>query len=849
MWKVGDRVFHDFNPDLGPGRVIESDRRRLVVEFLISAQVLEFSANTDALKALHLERGAAALVENELIVIAEIIDSETCLLEDGRRILSDRVWPIPHIESASDLLSRGRVASVADFENRLDALKLEHLREARGFGSFLGGRIRLYPHQLYAAEKSCSREPVRWLLADGVGLGKTVEACLVMNRLIHTGSAERTLVVAPESLTVQWLGELWRKHHQVFTLLDEQRIKAVASEQGIEFNPFDAHHQAIIAIEKLVNEPRLVEMAVEAGIDLLVVDEAHHLQRKKGHPGNSRYRAIAPITSIGRNVLLLSATPLEDDALGFLRLVQLLRPDQLPEDADLEENLAQRMPLPACTTATRAADIGGWPARIGFPIALDESAWQPFYLLEQALRKIPSRNEITRRHKADLISRALSSPMAVADRLNEDQRQYVPISPEMNDPRLQYLVENAPIWRMNGEKTLVFVAYRESLDVIKEALEKHAHLRVAIFHEDLSVKRRDIEVAQLRLPEGPSILVSTECGGEGRNFEMCRRLVLYDLPWSPRIVEQRIGRLDRIGRTVATEVVYFKPPTGFSSLVVSLYEKLGLFEHSLGGIDRELVHLGREIEVFATDGPEIKSSENASSKIRSSKTESHHFDEVLERALAARTRVEEAAFRELHRQPYHQDMAEAILARIPPELENLINKVVLNAAARFGFDVEEQSGPDTHLITLGTEALVDRLPGVPPESRFLGTFSREYAVERETLDFFSSGHPLVEGILTEIHEGRHGRTACFSIKGSEEIFGLLAIYSDDQGVSAVAVDSSGRSRPELAAQLIDPDTRREYADYQLWTAMPEWRGAIQRLAGFLEETREPRAVAAFQVKK
>ena len=118
-----------------------------------------------------------------------------------------------------------------------------------------------------------------------------------------------------------------------------------------------------------------------------------------------------------------------------------------------------------------------------------------------------------------------------------------------SDPRIEWLARQAPKWRDAGDKTLVFVAQRESLDAIKTAMSRRVQLRVGVFHEDLSPGQCDIEVAQFRLPGGPSMLVSTECGGEGRNFEFCARLVLFDLPWNPMTVEQRIGRLDRIGRT------------------------------------------------------------------------------------------------------------------------------------------------------------------------------------------------------------------------------------------------------------------------------------------------------------
>ena len=111
----------------------------------------------------------------------------------------------------------------------------------------------------------------------------------------------------------------------------------------------------------LIERPELTDQAIRAGIDVLVVDEAQHLQRPPGHPGNPAWRAIAPIASLGGHVLLLSATPLEDDAHGFFRLLQLLRPQDFPEAMSFETRLAQGTPLPPCTSATRRADIGGLP--------------------------------------------------------------------------------------------------------------------------------------------------------------------------------------------------------------------------------------------------------------------------------------------------------------------------------------------------------------------------------------------------------------------------------------------------------------------------------------------------------
>jgi ATP-dependent helicase HepA len=837
MWTPGDRVSHRFHAELGPGRIVEVQGRRLRVEFPDAGQTLSFAAGTDALAPLTVTPGGPARLEpSGEIVVVESCEDGRCLLADGREVAMDDLWPLPAEISPVERLARSQVDAFEDFANRLDGLRLQRIRRAGGLGSFLGGRIQLFPHQLYAAERASQRDPVRWLLADEVGLGKTVEACLILNRLLHTGRAERILVVAPETLILQWLGELWRKHHQVFALLDDKRLDDVAKDYGEGFNPFDVHRKAIVGLETLARRRRLTEQAVQAGIDLLVVDEAHHLRRPKGHPGNEVYRAVAPIAALGRHVLLLTATPLEDDAHGFFRLLQLLRPEEFPETESFEERLARREPLPPCTSATRRVDIGGLPPRVPVPFEIDDPGWGSLDRLVRHLRAQPADNALARRRKADRVWRALASTAALAPVLDREDEETAALAAEAGraDPRVSWLLEQAGRWLGPEEKTLVFVAHRETLDLLRTALERQGR-RAGVFHEDLSPERRDIEVAQFRLPEGPSILLSTEAGGEGRNFQFCRRLVLFDLPWNPSVVEQRIGRLDRIGRTIPTEILYFPPPAGFGRAVSDLYEAIGLFREPLGGLERELRHAAKALERAAVEGPE--------------EVDAAIFGNVLHEARAAHDRVQRAAYHELHRDPYRPEMAPEILARVPPDLDALNEDVVVRAASRFGFEVDRQSGERTWRIEFGYEALVDHLPGVPPGSSFLGTFSRERAVEEETLDLFSSGHPLVEGVLSELEEGPRGRVALLQVSGDEEVFGLLAIYREGKDDwRAVAVDSQGRLRPDLAERLTAETLRPEVIDARKWTGQAGWDKAIRRMAEKLPEG-ELMALAAVRVRR
>jgi ATP-dependent helicase HepA len=829
-WSVGDHLTHRFNPELGTGRITAVNGRVLIVEFPKTGATLRLAAASDALVP-----GAAQTHERD-------------------RSLLDR-------------LARGDVDDAEDFRIRLEVLRLLATREAGGLGSFLGGRIRLFPHQLYVAERATATMPVRWLLADEVGLGKTIEAALILNRLVHTTTIERCLVVAPEALTVQWLGELWRKYHQVFTLLDSARLADVARDFGAGFNPFDVHRRAVIALETLIERPELTDQAVKAGIELLVVDEAQRLRRPPRHPGEPGYRAIAPIAALGRHMLLLSATPLEDDAHGFFRLLQLLRPDEFPADMDFEARLASGVPLPACTSATRRVDIGGLPPRTPSAVTPDEpAAWKRVRELETAVRAASAANQVAERRKLDRIRRALASGAALAavlappfdSRSGRPDPSTHPGSPRAQsrgehsrgadeqalrqqaqaadavDPRLQWLLTHARRWSRASEKTLVFVAHRETLEMLRTALSDRAQLASGAFHEEMPAARRDLEIARFRAEDGPSILVSTEAGGEGRNFEFCHRLVLYDLPWNPSTVEQRIGRLDRIGRRIPVEIIYFRPPAGIGADVARLFERLGLFREPIAGLEPQLAHVEGVIEETALDAQASLSDER--------------IEQVVADAQEARTRIRAAAYQQLHRDPYRADMAPSILARVPADLDALMESVVTRAASRLGFRVEHVRGRE-HAIEFGNEALIDSLPGVSGGASFVGSFDREYAVENETVDFFASGHPLVEGLLAHYEEDQKGRVAFLEITlAGRAGAGMAVIYKDGPSCEVVALDAGGRARPEWADALLRPGLRvRRMKNATI--EGHDWDALVRDLRGRLDPTRRPYAVAAIAVTK
>lgn len=801
-WRTGDLVVHRFNVELGPGRVEGLAGRHVTIVFPKTQARLTFAAADAALQPLLLEPGARVRVEatGREARVVERLDRDApdggprYRLDDGALVAARAVWPEQAPQGPVERLKALDADGPAALANRLDGLRLTRTRQARGLGSFLGGRIALFPHQLHVAERATASDPVRWLLADEVGLGKTIEACLILSRLLRTERADRALVVAPATLTVQWLGELYRKFHQTFVLLDAERRQAVEGEMGRGFNPFDAHRRAVIALEDLESDPRLVEAAVRAGTDLLVVDEAHRLERRRGDRGNAAYRAIAPLARASEHVLLLSATPLEADTHGFFRLLELLRPDAYASEDEFTAALEAGRPLPPCTSASRRVDIGGVPPRVPRPVDVGDEADARAAWLARAARA----------WGAATARPAAPDPPRRAGRGGPGARDHgVP--------------------PLDEEKALVFVHDLPALGALKSRLEADTGRRVAIFHEALPADRRDLEVADFRRPEGPTLLISTECGGEGRNFEFCRRLVLFDLPRDPAQVEQRIGRLDRVTRRRPIEIVYFRPAGGFEAELVRLYEEIGLFREPLGGLERSLRHVERE----------IRKAELGWGAGRGLARE-RLVAEVRAAALAR----EVAVYHHLHAAGYRAEHAAELLARVPASLDADLERFVTGACELLGFEAVEKPGARTWYVEFGAGALVDSLAGLPGGSRFLGTFDREEAVAREELDFFASGHALVEALFADLADGPRGRVALIDVPGAKAAaLGVLLVAAAEPPPAgavpllaheprgplfALALDLEGRAHPEWAERLL--------AQRESWRPLSreEWLAATER---------------------
>ncbi len=758
-WRVGSKLSHP-DSELGIGVVRAIEGRFLEVWFPTADRELKLAAESGLSRVVLQPGERATLIESgDEVTIAEALE-HAYRLDDGRVVEDAALWPQIHPDSALERLAALRVDPLDSFRNRLEGLELISIREAGGLGSFLGGRIELFPHQLHTALQAMRRDPVRWLLADEVGLGKTIEASLILSALVRTGRAKRALVLTPGTLAVQWLGELYRKFHQVFTLMDDERIALVESDFGAGFNPFVAERNAVVPIERLASDASLLAQAIESEPDLIVVDEAHRLCEPEMHA------ALGPLVRKARHALLLTATPLHADRRGFWALLELLHSDAFASYEEFERKVdSGRASLP-CTSSVRRDDLGGLPPRA--PLAVD----------------LP----------------------AVGGSIE-------------GDPRAAWIAKHAPGWRERGEKALVFVHSIERLEALRDLLESRTGSPVAAFHEQMALDERDIALARFREAD-PPLLLCSEAGGEGRNFQFCDRMVHFDLPDDPVQLEQRIGRLDRIGRDKPVEIVYFRCD-GECPDVARLYERLSLFSVPSAGIDAALGNVRRAIE---------------SSRLREAPLDDDALAVQVEAARAGDAGG--GTVRVFYPDAYDRSMADEVLALVPSDLDERMRSFCLAAAEELGLIVVPKGGVARYYLEFGTEASVESLPGVGindptgdvNQVRFLGTFDRAEAIENQSLAFFSNGQMLVEGLILELEDGPRGRAALFELPGTGlEGSGLLCLYKHGPHWTPLVIDSEGTLRPEWAPLVIDALPDAEPLPTPKGGANPEWTRSVREL--------------------
>ena len=337
----GQLVWCPSDPSLGIGVITRREATQISVRFL---SLVEERAYTT--------RGEVAVARYEISA------RERVLIKNGRErqtcwcsCTASKTVCSPMNSMMARSLSRVCLCCYIGAKERLATLNLVHpevvrarlqgLQLASAFGkrpglaAVLGARVQWLPHQVDVASRAIDQEKVRLLLADEVGLGKTVEAALIYAGLRHEGRANRVVRLNTECLGIQWLGEMFRKTHELLVLLDEERIEDTLRDYA-GMNPFEAHQRVVASIDRVARDEILAESAAEASWDLVIVDEAHHLRWRPDGESNPSYRLVQNLAARSTHLLLLTATPMALDPAEYHALLRLLEPLRFDEPTAFE---------------------------------------------------------------------------------------------------------------------------------------------------------------------------------------------------------------------------------------------------------------------------------------------------------------------------------------------------------------------------------------------------------------------------------------------------------------------------------------------------------------------------------
>jgi ATP-dependent helicase HepA len=727
-WRCGQRWVSDGEPELGLGILRAVADGRVEMAFRAAGETRIYAADSAALRRVEFSAGdlIADREGRELRVVAvRVVAGLRIYVTVAGELAESELSDTISFSKPAERLYGGTLAEPGEFELRGEALRRQAALRRSAVRGLAGARMDLIPHQLFIADEVAGRLRPRVLLADEVGLGKTIEACLILHRLILTGRAERVLILVPEPLVHQWFVELLRRFQLAFSIFDEERCEAIeAGEPGC--NPFLDSQWVLAAVELgLASELRAAQLQA-AGWDVLVVDEAHHLRG----PAYEMVRVLAAETE---GLLLLTATPQQLGPEGHFARLQLLDPQRY---RDAERHAEETRGYEEVADVVAELQAGGAVNERLQALAAGSGR------LEQRVAELVADLPQAR----ERLIAALLDGFGIGRVMFRNTRARLGGFPE-RQPRLVEMADKgkwliALLAKLAAEKVLVIAKSRELAEAIVAQLSERTTIPSALFHEDLTLLQRDRNAAYFAEAEGAQVLVCSEIGSEGRNFQFARHLVLYDLPEDVDLLEQRIGRLDRIGQKGVIQVhVPYLAGEAEEVRLRWLEHGLDAFRTSPPGA-AEIQHELRYELGEALDEPPL-------------------LDELLVKTLACRKRIGERLARGqdrlLEQSSHRPAKSAALVAQIRAWDEDAgFEEFLLRLFESQGVQIEEL-GPRRYYLRPG-DAVSAAFPALPGDGLTV-TFDRQRALEREQEGFMTWDHPLVRGALDSLLGGDFGNAA------------------------------------------------------------------------------------------
>jgi ATP-dependent helicase HepA len=762
FFALGQRWLSDTETDLGLGTIVQIEARTVTVVYPATGESRIYAAQTAPLTRIEFVLGDSVKShEGWELLVEQVQEKDNQLTYIGHRTDNNEAVTLKEtfvdhhfqLNQPEQRLLNGQFDDPKWFDLREQCLSHQFEHSTSSLLGFVGARVDLIPHQLHIASEVGGRHAPRVLLADEVGLGKTIEAALIIHQQLLTARAQRVLIVVPSSLVHQWLVEMLHRVNLAFSVFDEERCEAMSEDAS---NPFEAEQLIICSLDFLTHNSRYYQQALEADWDLMVVDEAHHLIWSQGQP-SQQYQVIEGLANVTKGVLLLTATP---DQLGheshFARL-RLLDPARFHDYQSFVAEEKQYSQLATAIgpllTGDKLSDhniqaISQFAAADmlqGIDASDSETKTKLLHtLLDQhgtgRLLFRNSRAGVSGFPSRKLFSYSLTQPIEYSLLLAEEPNNIqLHLTPERHpdvvntwvnfDPRVDWFI--AQLKLLKGEKVLTICANASSALQLSEALRVKSGTRSTVFHEGMGIVERDRAANYFAQSEdGAQVLICSEIGSEGRNFQFAHHLILFDLPLVPDLLEQRIGRLDRIGQKhdVCIHVPYFDMSA--QQVLLNWYHKgLGAFEHTCPTGMTVYEETQEMLHTCIQNPEDIPKSEQLIKQTASLHRElklklEQGRDKLLELNSSGQGRID--VFLE-----------KILLAEQSPKLELFMTRL---------FDaiglLQEDHDESCYLLR-PTETMISPLPGLDEEGMTI-TYERTTATLLEHVTFFSWDHPMIQ---------------------------------------------------------------------------------------------------------
>lgn len=801
IFVIGQRWISNAESQLGLGIITAVNGRHICLSFPAAAEERIYAADNAPLsRIIYREGDTIFTLDQQQIKITKVTEDQGIMVYTG---IDDTGQEIDIEELDLDCfiklttpeqrLFSGQFDKLSSFKLRVDTLAhLSRLQQSKARG-LLGSRTNHLPHQVYIAHEVAQRYAPRVLLADEVGLGKTIEAGMIIHYQQQIGRATRILIVVPNTLIHQWLVEMLRRFNLSFAILDQSRYERQEDEDSrieedfdiitetVKDNLFESEQLVLCSLNFLLENEQAQQHAIDADWDLLIVDEAHHLHWSE-EAVSPEYKLIEQLAAQSKGLLLLTATPEQVGIQSHFARLRLLDPARFysfrefkkeESNYQLLNKLVQRLMSYQETNQTDqlsselAAEVKkylGDHNSLSIPTIINQLIDQHgtgrvlFRNTRAAIYGFPQRKlQAYALPKTAIYSATTELESNLYPETRVDQVEWL-----KNDPRVAWLVDK--LVELRPHKVLVICAKAETAIGLENHLKLNAGIRSASFHEGLSIIERDRAAAYFSEQEqGAQTLICSEIGSEGRNFQFAHHLVLFDLPLNPDLLEQRIGRLDRIGQYYDIEIhVPYLLNSAQEKLFRWYHEGINLFEKSCSvgfSLFEEFENRLLPLLVQADGEPET-----LNQLIVDTKTRTKQITEALH----------EGRDRLLELNSCKQPVARELIADLEAEetgleLENYMAAVFQEYGIEHEYHSEscEILRPTDHMKTT-------HFPGLK-EDGVTVTYSRSKALIREEMEFLSWEHPMVSESMEMIVGTEMGNATICSISLKGVIPGTLLL--------------------------------------------------------------------------